>query len=51
MNFLRHHFNAPLALLVIIELAAFAIAPILGARLLWGGGWYEELVVGWPLLP
>ena len=51
MNFLRHHFNLPLALLVIIELAAFAIAPILGARLLWGGGWYEELVVGWPLLP
>ena len=50
MNFLRHHFNPPLVLLAIIELVAFAIAPILGARLLWGGGWHEEQVVGWPLL-
>ena len=50
VNFFRHHFNPPLVLLAVIELAAFAIAPVLAARLLWGGGWHEQQVLGWPLV-
>ncbi len=50
MNFIRHHLNTPLALLAAIEWVAFAVAPWLGATLLWGGGWREQSVLGWPLV-
>ena len=50
MNFLRHHFNPPLVLLALIELLVFAFVPVLAARLLWGGGWHDQIVLGWPLL-
>ena len=35
MNFFRHHVSLPLFLLAAIELAIFAVAPVVGARLLW----------------
>ena len=50
MNFFRHHVSLPLLLLAAIELAIFAVAPVFGARLLWRGGWYLDLLAGWPLV-
>jgi len=50
VNFFRHHVSLPLLLLAAIELAIFAVAPVFGARLLWRGGWYLDLLAGWPLV-
>ena len=50
MNFFRHHVSLPLFILAAIELAIFAVAPVVGARLLWHGGWYLDLLAGWPLV-
>lgn len=50
MNFFRHHVSLPLFILAAIELAIFAVAPVVGARLLWRGGWYLDLLAGWPLV-